>query len=132
MLIQRVVLLDGTPIDIRVDERIVDVGELAPHKGEQVLDAAGGTVIPGLHDHHVHLRSAAAALTSARVGPAEVKGREDLARALADAVIGSDGWIRAVGYHEAVAGPLGRAVVRAGSPPGPVPRRPRQGGRVAL
>ena len=34
------------------------------------------TVIPGLHDHHVHLRSAAAALTSARVGPAEVRGRD--------------------------------------------------------
>ena len=71
MLIQRAVLLDGTPTDIRVDELIVDVGELAPHKSEQVLDAAGGTVIPGLHDHHVHLRSAAAALTSVRVGPAE-------------------------------------------------------------
>jgi predicted amidohydrolase YtcJ len=63
MLIQRAVLLDGTATDVRVDELIVGVGELAPHKGEQVLDAAGGTVIPGLHDHHVHLRSAAAAMT---------------------------------------------------------------------
>ncbi len=75
MLIQRAVLLDGTATDVRVDERIIDVGDLVPHKGEQVLDAAGGAVIPGLHDHHVHLRSAAAALTSARVGPSEVKGR---------------------------------------------------------
>ena len=127
MLIQRAVLLDGTPTDIRVDERIVDVGELAPHKGEQVLDAAGGTVIPGLHDHHVHLRSAAAALTSARVGPAEVKGREDLARALADAVVGSDGWIRAVGYHEAAAGPLDRDVLDEVSPPVPVRVQHRSG-----
>src|SRR5438093_13289836 len=85
VLIQRAVLLDGTGTDIRVGELIVEVGELAPEKGEQVLDAAGGTVIPGLHDHHVHLRSAAAALTSARVGPAEVRGRDDLARALAHA-----------------------------------------------
>ena len=127
MLIQRAVLLDGTPTDIRVDELIVDVGELAPHKGEQVLDAAGGTVIPGLHDHHVHLRSAAAALTSARVGPAEVKGREDLARALADAVVGSDGWIRAVGYHEAAAGPLDRDVLDEVSPPVPVRVQHRSG-----
>ena len=127
MLIQRAVLLDGTPTDIRVDERIVDVGELVPHKGEQVLDAAGGTVIPGLHDHHVHLRSAAAALTSARVGPAEVKGREDLARALADAVVGSDGWIRAVGYHEAAAGPLDRDVLDEVSPPVPVRVQHRSG-----
>ena len=48
MLIQRAVLLDGTETDIRADERIVDVGNLAPTKGEHVLDAAGGTVIPGL------------------------------------------------------------------------------------
>jgi len=127
MLIQRAVLLDGTETDIRVDERIVEVGDLAPHKGEQVLDAAGQAVIPGLHDHHVHLRSAAAALTSARVGPAEVRGRDDLARALADAGVGSDGWIRAVGYHEAVAGPLDRDVLDAVSPPVPVRVQHRSG-----
>ena len=120
-------LLDGTVTDIRVDERIVDVGDLAPHKGEQVLDAAGATAIPGLHDHHVHLRSAAAALTSARVGPAEVRGRDDLARALADAAVGSDGWIRAVGYHEAVAGPLDRDVLDEVSPPLPVRVQHRSG-----
>jgi len=127
MLIQRAVLLDGTKTDIRADERIVEVGDLAPNKGEQMLDAAGGTVIPGLHDHHVHLRSAAAALTSARVGPAEVRGRDDLARALADAAVGSDGWIRAVGYHEAVAGPLDRDVLDEVSPPVPVRVQHRSG-----
>jgi predicted amidohydrolase YtcJ len=127
MLIQRAVLLDGTKTDIRVDERIVEVGDLAPHKGEQVLDAAGQTVIPGLHDHHVHLHSAAAALTSARVGPAEVRGRDDLARALADAAVGGDGWIRAVGYHEAVAGPLDRDVLDEVSPPVPVRVQHRSG-----
>jgi predicted amidohydrolase YtcJ len=127
MLIQRAVLLDGTTSDIRVEEQIVAVGELAPHKGEHVLDVAAGTVIPGLHDHHVHLRSAAAALTSARVGPAEVRGREDLARALADAPVGSDGWIRAVGYHEAVAGPLDRDVLDEVSPQVPVRVQHRSG-----
>ena len=126
MLIQRATLLDGTKADIRVGERIADVGDLRP-EGEQVLDAAGATVIPGLHDHHVHLRSAAAALTSARVGPAEVRGRDDLARALADAPIGGDGWIRAVGYHESVAGPLDRAVLDEVSPPLPVRIQHRSG-----
>jgi predicted amidohydrolase YtcJ len=127
MLIQRATLLDGTAADIRVGERIADVGDLRPEAGEQVLDAAGATVIPGLHDHHVHLRSAAAALTSARVGPAEVRGRDDLARALADAPIGGDGWIRAVGYHESVAGPLDRAVLDEVSPPLPVRIQHRSG-----
>lgn len=127
MLIQRVTLLDGTAADIRVGEQIVDVGDLKPDKGEQVFDAAGGTVIPGLHDHHVHLRSAAAALMSARVGPAEVKGRADLARALAEAPVGGDGWIRAVGYHEAVAGPLDRHVLDEVSPERPVRVQHRSG-----
>ena len=47
MLIQRAVLLDGTTTDIRVDERIVDLGDLKPHNGEQVLDAAGATETRG-------------------------------------------------------------------------------------
>jgi predicted amidohydrolase YtcJ len=127
MLIRRATRLDGTATDIRLGERIVDVGDLEPDKGEQVLDAAGQTVIPGLHDHHVHLRSAAAALTSARVGPAEVRGRDDLARALAEAPVGSDGWIRAVGYHEAVAGPLDRDVLDEVSPALPVRVQHRSG-----
>jgi predicted amidohydrolase YtcJ len=127
MLIQRATLLDGSSTDIRVDERIVDVGELEPVKGEGVVDAAGTTVIPGLHDHHVHLRSAAAALTSARIGPAEVRNREDLARALAAAPVGSDGWIRAVGYHEAVAGPLDRGVLDEVAPSLPVRVQHRSG-----
>jgi predicted amidohydrolase YtcJ len=127
MLIRRAGLLDGTTVDIRVDETIDAVGDLTPNKGEQVLDAAGGTVIPGLHDHHVHLRSAAAALTSARVGPAEVRSRDDLARALASAPVGGDGWIRAVGYHEAAAGPLDRNVLDEVSPPLPVRVQHRSG-----
>ena len=61
---------------------------LVPSAGESVLDAGHRTVIPGLHDHHVHLYSAAAALTSVPVGPREVHGRNDLARVLAEAVIG--------------------------------------------
>ena len=128
MLIQRATLLGGGTADIRVEERIVEVApRLTPQPGEQVYDAAGGTVIPGLHDHHVHLHSAAAALTSTRVGPADVQTRADLALALATADVGSDGWIRAVGYHEAVAGPLDRAVLDDLSPPVPVRIQHRSG-----
>ena len=128
MLIVRAALLDGPPVDIRADESIVAVADrLTPLPGEQVYDAAGGTVVPGLHDHHVHLHSAAAALTSTRVGPAEVHSRDDLARALAAADVGADGWIRAVGYHEAVAGPLDRTVLDKLSPTVPVRIQHRSG-----
>lgn len=127
MLIQRAVLLDGTATDVRVAECIIETGDLTPDAGEQVLDAAGAAVIPGLYDHHLHLRSAAAALASVRVGPAEVRGRADLARALTQAPVGSDGWIRAVGYHEAVAGPLDRNVLDELSPSLPVRVQHRSG-----
>ncbi|MGV0656545.1 amidohydrolase family protein [Mycolicibacterium thermoresistibile] len=128
MLIRQARLLDGRTVDIRTQDRILEVADrLSPHRGEQVYDAEAGTVIPGLHDHHVHLWSAAAALTSLRVGPGEVRNLEELARALAAAEIGADGWIRAVGYHEAVAGPLDRHVLDRITPEVPVRIQHRSG-----
>lgn len=128
MLIQRATLLDGAVVDIRVGERIAAVADrLTPQPAEVVYAAGGGTVIPGIHDHHVHLRAAAAALASTRVGPGETRNRADLALALATAPIGPDGWIRAVGYHDAVAGPLDRALLDEVSPAVPVRVQHRSG-----
>ena len=128
MLIQRAALLDGRVVDIRVGAQITEMApRLTPHPDDRVLDAAGGAVIPGLHDHHVHVHSAAAAADSVRVGTAEVNDRDDLARVLADAEPGEDGWIRAVGYHEAVAGPLDRDRLDTLAPPVPVRIQHRSG-----
>ncbi len=114
MLIKRATLLDGTTADIRVGARIEEVRQsLAPRPGEDVLDAGGGTVLPGLHDHHVHLHAAASALDSLSLGPPAVRTRDQLAHALSSAVPGPDGWIRAVGYHESVAGELDRTALDA-------------------
>jgi predicted amidohydrolase YtcJ len=57
---------------------------------DREVDAHGGCVIPGLHDHHVHLRALAAASASVDVGPGV-----DLAAALRSA---PGRWVRAVGY----------------------------------
>jgi predicted amidohydrolase YtcJ len=128
MLIQRATMLDGVIVDVRVSVRIDDVADtLAPRPGEDVLDAAGGTVLPGLHDHHVHLHSAAAAETSIRVGPPQIRDRAGLATALACAEAGEDGWIRAVGYHDSVAGPLDRAALDALVPTVPLRVQHRSG-----
>ncbi|KUI30813.1 amidohydrolase [Mycobacterium sp. IS-1496] len=128
MLIRRATLLDRARVDIRTTDRIVDVAaSLTPARGETVLDAGGATVIPGLYDHHVHLHAAAAALDSVRVGPADVRDRDGLARALRLAVPGDDGWIRAVGYHEAVAGSLDRALLDELNPAVPVRVQHRSG-----
>lgn len=128
MLIRQAHLLDGRITDIRTGPAITQVAAgLAPLPGERVIDAAGGAVIPGLHDHHLHIYSAAVAADSVRVGTAEVHDRADLARILAATSVGSDGWIRAVGYHEAVAGPLNRTVLDDISPPVPVRVQHRSG-----
>ncbi|GAA4532191.1 amidohydrolase family protein [Mycobacterium paraffinicum] len=114
MLIRRATLLDGTTTDIRVGERIDEMGDgLVAERGEGVLYAGGGTVLPGLHDHHVHLRSAASALDSFFVGPSGVSTKAELTQLLSNATPGPDGWIRAVGYHESVAGDLDRTALDA-------------------
>lgn len=82
--------------------------ESEPH--ELLVQARGGELLPGLHDHHLHLLSLAAARESVRCGPADVGDREGLRRALQKAEPRS-GWIRGVSYHEEVAGLLDRAAL---------------------
>jgi predicted amidohydrolase YtcJ len=128
MLIRRATLLDGTVTSIRVGGRIDEVGDdLTARRGEGVLDAGGGTVLPGLHDHHVHVHSAASALDSFFVGPPGVSTKAQLAQLLSNATPGPDGWIRAVGYHESVAGDLDRAALDAVVPRIPVRVQHRSG-----
>ncbi|MGB3287436.1 amidohydrolase family protein, partial [Mycolicibacter algericus] len=121
MLIQRAVLLDGSMVDIRLGDTIEQVApELTARRGEDVLDARRATVIPGLHDHHLHLRSAAAALDSVYVGPPQVNTLDELAAALRVATADRDGWVRGYGYHESVAGELNAALLDRLSPEVPV------------
>ncbi|HEU4362852.1 MAG TPA: amidohydrolase family protein [Mycobacterium sp.] len=112
MLIQRAALLGGSTVDIRVGPTISEVAtRLVARRGEDVLDAGYATVLPGLHDHHVHLRSAAVALDSVRAGPPQVRSAGEMVEALRAARPGSDGWIRGYGYHESVAGELNRELL---------------------
>ncbi len=128
MLIRRATLLDGTVTNIRVGARIEEMGDdLTVQPGEGLLDAGGGTVLPGLHDHHVHVRSAASALYSFSVGPPGVSTKDQLVQMLSNATPGPDGWIRAVGYHESVAGDLDRAALDAVVPHIPVRIQHRTG-----
>lgn len=115
--------------DVEVDGRLTDVliraglvVEVGPGLSatvDAVIDGQGGALIPGLHDHHLHLLALATARTSVSCGPPEVRDLAGLARALGSAADG-DGWIRGVGYHEAVAGPLDRTMLDALVPDRPV------------
>jgi predicted amidohydrolase YtcJ len=102
-------------VDLRIEsDRIVEIGaRLRRSPGETELDARGAAVLPGFHDHHLHLRSLAAANRSVAVGPPQVHDLGGLSAALAAAAarVPAGAWVRAVGYHESVAGDLDRAVL---------------------
>ncbi|MFJ2158646.1 amidohydrolase family protein [Streptomyces sp. NPDC087856] len=111
-------------VDVRIDGgRIAEIG--AGLTGAADVDGRGGALLPGLHDHHIHLAALAAEAASVRVGPADVRGPTAFA---ADLVGGPPGeWVRAVGYHESVAGELDRWVLDALAPDRPVRVQHRTG-----
>src|SRR5689334_18797989 len=93
-LVVRRAEVDGRVVDVRIDgDRIVAVtaaaegpgGGAAIPPGADVVEAGGGALLPGLHDHHIHLLALAAAERSVRVGPGDVGGVEGFRRALAGA-----------------------------------------------
>jgi predicted amidohydrolase YtcJ len=102
---------------------------LRPEPGEEVVEAAGGALLPGLHDHHVHLRALAAAAASVSAGPPQTRTGAELAGRLraADAELSPGAWLRAVGYHESVAGALDRDALDRLLPQRPVRVQHRTG-----
>jgi predicted amidohydrolase YtcJ len=119
----------GRRVDLRITKgRIVEIEPaLDPLPTEELLHASTAVVLPGLHDHHLHLRSLLASRRSVAVGPAEVSGPADLARVLSSAQPDCHGWRRAVGYHESVAGDLDRWSLDALAPGMPVRVQHRTG-----
>ena len=111
--------VEGVRTDVRIEDgRVLAIGSgLAARRGEESIEAAGGALLPGLHDHHLHLLSWAAALASVPCGPPAVRNERALAtalraasaRAARSAAAAGPAFVRGVGYHESVAGPLDRA-----------------------
>ena len=127
MLLIRDAELGSSRADVRCrGGHIVEIGAgLVARADEELIDARGGALLPGLHDHHIHLFALAAARRSVQCGPPEVADLEALAWALANA--GGSGWIRGVGYHESVAGMLDRRALDAIVPERPVRIQHRSG-----
>jgi predicted amidohydrolase YtcJ len=71
-----------------------------PH--EPRIDARGCVLLPGLHDHHMHLLALAASRASLQCGPPDIASTDELARALRAAGTTRPACIRGVGYHEGV------------------------------
>ncbi len=74
-------LADIPPSDVRLAGGVVAAcaPDLRPEPGEEVMQAAGGVLLPGPHDHHVHLRALAAAAASVPVGPPQAGNAAELA-----------------------------------------------------
>jgi predicted amidohydrolase YtcJ len=111
-LLLRDVVVDGRLVDVRTTDGVIVAIDrpLPPRPGEQVIDGVRGALLPGLHDHHIHLVALAAVERAPWVGPPVVNDAREFAAALrrAHAALGHGEWLGAVGYHESVAGPLDR------------------------
>lgn len=100
----------GSAVLIR-DDRISAVGEATDFRkpGIQEIDCRGGTLLPGLHDAHIHVLAAAARLSAVDCSGARsiAEVQEAVRRRAGELPTG--GWVRAAGYDE---GALGRHPTR--------------------
>lgn len=106
LLIRNAEVWDYGRADVSIRKgRIARIGhDLSEPDSGKVIDARGGALLPGLHDHHIHLAGEAVRNASVSCGPPDVNTPDQLADALSRAP--GSGWIRAIGYHESVLGSL--------------------------
>lgn len=102
-------VLDGTSVD----------GTLLDGDGLEI-DASGGALLPGLHDHHLHLL----AMAVASVDCSTAATLTDLGSRLRRA---PGAWVRATGYHESIGGELDRHVLDRLAPDRPLRLQHRSG-----
>jgi predicted amidohydrolase YtcJ len=121
--------VQGRRADVRLAAgRVAQIAPvLARHPGEEVIEAGGGALLPGLVDHHLHLHALAAAERSVACGPPEARDPAGLAAALAAAPADEHGWVRGIGYTETVAGNLDAAALDRLHPDRPVRIQHRSG-----
>jgi predicted amidohydrolase YtcJ len=111
--------------DVRMDAGYISaIGTLQQSADETVIDASGGALLPGLHDHHIHLAALAAKQASVICGPPQVADNASLAAVLQQP--GKD-WLRGIGYHESVAGSLNISLLDQLAPHRPLRIQHRSG-----
>ena len=130
MLIRNAEIAPGLRIDVRIlADRIVEIGKLAKNATSELeVDACGRTLLPGLHDHHLHFLSYAASLESVQCGPPSVSDADGMVKALrAHRAPTSDSWVRGIAYHRSVAGEIDRDWLDRVVPDAPVRIQERSG-----
>lgn len=99
------------PVDVRLRGRsISEIGRgLVETAEDTVIEARGGLLLPGLHDHHIHLMSTAASLESVHCGPPHIEDSQQLEALLQrENQRGGQLWLRGIGYHMSIAGEIDR------------------------
>ena len=88
--------------DVRIAGGVIaEIGVQLNRDCPYLIDAHGGALLPGLHDHHIHLAGLAVRGASVWCGPPEVASAAALAERLARP---GAGWLRGIGYHESIMG----------------------------
>jgi predicted amidohydrolase YtcJ len=135
-LVLREVVVDGRLVDVRASGGVIVqiARRLDARPGDADVDGRRGALIPGLHDHHIHLVALAAAERSPFVGPPVVNDQDQFSSVLRQAhgALGDAEWLRAIGYHESVAGPIDRWSLDALVRDRPVRVQHRTGGTWVL
>ena len=110
MLIRGVEIMGSDASCLRIrDGQIQEIAaQLSPGVSERCIDAGGGALLPGLHDHHIHLMAAAAAMRSLDCRPSSVIDEAGLRDALQACPGGETDWIRGVGFHDSVGAEIDR------------------------
>ena len=109
--------VDGIRVDVLIESGFITQvvptteGRIEPASidggVDMVIEAAGGALLPGLHDHHVHLLAMAARMATVDLDGCATPDAFDLAlvEATRDA---NESWVRAGGYDEHRHGALSR------------------------
>lgn len=132
LLIRHASLMDGRQVDVRIAAGFITqlAHEVVPQSDEAVVDAHGGLLLPGLHDHHLHLFATAASALSLKCGPPDVHDEAALRAALQNHSHHADNaeeGIRGIGFHESVCSGLDRDWLDGVCPDRPVRIQHRSG-----
>lgn len=120
LLLRQVEIAGVAGLDLRIrDGRVTEIGSRLPAGGQELV-GRGRALVPGLCDHHLHILGLAARRQS--VDLQQARSADDFARRLRKAVSSRPpgAWVRAIGYHEQLAGPLDRDTLDRLAPDHPV------------
>lgn len=122
----------GARVDVRIElGRIAAIGPDLTRPDEATVSAGGAVLLPGLHDHHLHLLAMAAARRSIDATALPDATTFDAALADAHRATAPGRWLRVVGVDDRH-GPLGAGRLDRLAPGRPVRVQHRSGAAWAL